>query len=48
MLFPQKEPEVIIPEKKSFEKDSRFFRGIKGKKDKSRITEGMGRRNWGN
>ena len=46
-MFPQREPEVQTKEKRYFEKGGRIFRGIKGNKDKTKIIEGMSRRNMG-
>ena len=47
-MFPQTPLEFQTDERKDFEKVGRQFRGIKGKKDKIAMIEGVFKRNSGN
>ena len=47
-MFPQTPPEFQTDERQSFEKGGIQFRGIKGKKDKIAMIEGVRKRNSGN
>ncbi len=46
-MIPQKKPVLPTSEQQFYEKGGRIFRDIKGRKDKSRIVEGMAKRDWG-
>ncbi|MCE7748098.1 MAG: hypothetical protein GPJ51_06855 [Candidatus Heimdallarchaeota archaeon] len=47
-MFPQTPPEFQTDERQGFEKGGIQFRGIKGKKDKIAMIEGVRKRNSGN
>ncbi|MCG3260258.1 MAG: hypothetical protein H7644_10955 [Candidatus Heimdallarchaeota archaeon] len=47
-IFPQTPIEYQTDERRDFEKGGRQFRGIKGKKDKIAMIEGVFKRNAGN